>query len=112
MSRLMSRRSVLKATALTAVIGSLGARARAAEFNYKYANNLPDTHPMNVRAREAVERIKNETGGKIEIQVFLNGQLGSDTDILSQVRSGGVEFFTLPPLILSTLVPNASLSGI
>jgi tripartite ATP-independent transporter DctP family solute receptor len=32
--------------------------------------------------------------------------------MLSQVRSGGVEFFTLSPLILSTLVPNASISGI
>ena len=32
--------------------------------------------------------------------------------MLSQVRSGGVEFFTLSPLILSTLVPNASVSGI
>ncbi len=31
---------------------------------------------------------------------------------MSQVRSGGVEFFTLSPLILSTLVPNASISGI
>ena len=41
-----------------------------------------------------------------------NNQLGSDTDMLSQVRSGGVEFFTLSPLILSTLVPNASISGI
>jgi tripartite ATP-independent transporter DctP family solute receptor len=32
--------------------------------------------------------------------------------MLSQVRSGGVEFFTLSPLILSTLVANASISGI
>ncbi|TIM60317.1 MAG: TRAP transporter substrate-binding protein, partial [Mesorhizobium sp.] len=39
-------------------------------------------------------------------------QLGADTDMLSQVRSGGVEFFTLSPLILSTLVANASISGI
>ena len=29
-----------------------------------------------------------------------------------RVRSGGIEFFTLSPLILSTLVPNASVSGI
>jgi TRAP-type C4-dicarboxylate transport system substrate-binding protein len=28
------------------------------------------------------------------------------------LKSEDVEFFTLPPLILSTLVPNASLSGI
>ena len=42
---------------------------------------------------------------------FPSNQLGSDTDTLSQVRSGGVEFFTLSGLILSTLVPAASING-
>jgi tripartite ATP-independent transporter DctP family solute receptor len=46
------------------------------------------------------------------MQVFPNSQLGSDTDMLSQVRSGGVEFFTLSGLILATLVPAASINGI
>ena len=32
--------------------------------------------------------------------------------MLSQVRSGGIEFFTLSGLILSTLVPSASITGI
>lgn len=88
------------------------AGAQAAEFNYKYANNLPLTHPMNLRAQEAVEKIREETGGRVAIQIFPSNQLGADTDMLSQVRSGGVEFFTLSPLILSTLVANASISGI
>ena len=67
---------------------------------------------MNVRAQEAAERIKQETAGKFELQIFPNNQLGSDTDVLSQLRSGGVEFFTLSPLILSTLIPTASISGV
>jgi len=87
-------------------------RARAAEFSYKYANNLPAAHPMNVRAKEAADRIEKETDGRVNIKIFPSSQLGADTDMLSQVRSGGVEFFTLSPLILSTLVPNASISGI
>ncbi|MGU3494584.1 TRAP transporter substrate-binding protein [Xanthobacteraceae bacterium A53D] len=112
----VSRRALLKATAATAVTGAVFApfiaRAQQAEFTYKYANNLPDTHPMNTRAKEMAAAIKEETGGKFELQIFPSSQLGSDTDTLSQLRSGGVEFFTLSPLILSTLVPNASLSGI
>ena len=88
------------------------AGAQTAEFNYKYANNLPISHPMNVRAQEAADKIREETGGRVSIQIFPNNQLGADTDMLSQVRSGGVEFFTLSPLILSTLVANASISGI
>ncbi|MDH6263619.1 TRAP transporter substrate-binding protein [Bradyrhizobium sp. BR13661] len=111
-----SRRTLLKASAATAVFGGVSApsvaRAQAAEFSYKYANNLPDTHPLNVRAKEMAAAIKSETNGKFDLQIFPNNQLGSDTDMLSQIRSGGVEFFTLSGLILATLVPAASINGI
>ena len=110
-----SRRRLLTAAATALSGGTLGlpfvARAQQAEFTYKYANNLPDTHPMNARAREMAAAIKAETNGRFDLQIFPNSQLGSDTDTLSQVRSGGVEFFTLSGLILSTLVPAASING-
>ena len=110
----ITRRSLMLGAAATMPLVSTirYAGAQAAEFNYKYANNLPLTHPMNKRAQEAVDKIREETGGRVAIQIFPSNQLGADTDMLSQVRSGGVEFFTLSPLILSTLVPNASISGI
>src|SRR6202171_1282210 len=111
-----SRRTLLKASAASAVLGGLGApfvaRAQTAEFTYKYANNLPDAHPMNARAKEMSAAIKTETNGRVDLQIFPNNQLGSDTDMLSQIRSGGVEFFTLSGLILATLVPAASINGI
>ncbi|QRG08867.1 TRAP transporter substrate-binding protein [Xanthobacter dioxanivorans] len=112
----LTRRTLLQASAAGALAGGVFApfvaRAQSAEFSYKYANNLPITHPMNVRANEMADKIKAETGGKVEIKIFPSSQLGGDTDMLSQLRSGGIEFFTLSPLILSTLVPNASVSGI
>lgn len=86
--------------------------AHAAEFTLKYANNLPVTHPMNVRAAEMAAAINAESKGRIEFQVYPNNQLGNDTDTLSQIRSGGVDFFTLSPLILGTLVPSAQISGV
>ena len=57
--------------------------ARAAEFTYKFANNLPPSHPLNLRAREAVDKIKDETNGRLVIEIFPSAQLGSDTDLLS-----------------------------
>ncbi|MGT2460330.1 TRAP transporter substrate-binding protein (plasmid) [Cupriavidus basilensis] len=85
---------------------------KSAEFTYKFANNVPLTHPLNVRAKAAADAIRNETNGRLDIQIFPSSQLGSDTDMLSQVRSGGVEFFTLSGLILSTLVPAAAINGV
>ncbi|MDE2372425.1 MAG: TRAP transporter substrate-binding protein [Burkholderiales bacterium] len=105
------RRRILVAAGAGALALRAGT-ARAAEFSYKYANNLPVTHPMNVRAKEMAEAIRADTKGRVEIQIFPNNQLGGDTDMLSQVRSGGIEFFTLSGLILGSLVPAAQISGI
>src|SRR5258708_15384797 len=111
----LSRRRVLAAGSSAVLAGAIGspfvARAQQAQWTYKYANNLPETHPMNVRAREMAAAIKQDTSGRFDLQIFPSSQLGSDTDTLSQVRSGGVEFFTLSGLILSTLVLPASING-
>jgi TRAP-type transport system periplasmic protein len=111
----LSRRHLVAAGSMTLLANTIGApyvaRAQGTKFTYKYANNLPETHPMNIRAREMAAAIKQETNGSFDLQIFPSSQLGSDTDTLSQLRSGGVEFFTLSGLILSTLVPLASING-
>src|SRR5260221_272504 len=99
--------SAAAATAI-ATVNILTGRAEAAEFTYKYANNSPLTHPMTIRMTEAANKIKEESKGRLEIQIFPNNQLGGDTDMLSQVRSGAIDFFTLSGLILATLVPVAT----
>jgi tripartite ATP-independent transporter DctP family solute receptor len=106
-------RRTLLATSAALPLVAIGRRpAGAAEFTYKYANNLPATHPLNVRTGEAAARIKEATGGRVEITIFPNSQLGSDTDTLSQLRDGAVEFFTLSGLILAILVPVAAINGV
>jgi tripartite ATP-independent transporter DctP family solute receptor len=108
----VSRRTVLAGAAAGVSLFSIKRVSAAAEFTYKYANNLPATHPMNIRAFEASATIKQQTDGRFELQVYPDNQLGSDTDVLSQLRSGAVEFFTMSGLILATLVPQASINGL
>ena len=107
----LPRRTLLAGAALP--LFAIGTRpASAAEFSFKLANNSPLTHPQSIRQQEAADRIKKASNGQVEIQLFPNNQLGSDTDMLSQLRSGAIDFFTLSGLILSTLVPAASINGI
>ncbi|MGY2047386.1 TRAP transporter substrate-binding protein [Methylobacterium sp. JK268] len=111
----ISRRHALKLSLAGAVAGPAVlrfGRAEAAEFGFKVANNAPTSHPLTIYMIKATDAIREETGGKVDIKVFPNNQLGGDTDMLSQLRSGALEFFTLSPLILSTLVPAAAISGI
>jgi tripartite ATP-independent transporter DctP family solute receptor len=78
----------------------------------KIGNDNPMTHPNTIRQQEAVERILSETNGRVKVSVFSNNQLGGDTDMLSQLRSGALEFMTLSGLILSTFTPLSSIYGI
>ena len=102
-----SRRTLLRSAASAGLIGLVGktATAQTGVFNYKVATNVPVSHPIYVRLTEAVEKIKVESSGKVNISVFPNGQLGSDTDMLSQVRSGGIDFLTMPGTVLANLTP-------
>jgi len=111
----MKRRTFLGGVAITASIASfaiLTEKSKAAEFKYKIGNDNNEAHPLNVRLKEAIENIKQETGGRLEFNLFTNSQLGGQTDMLSQLRSGALECFNISPLILATLVPAASISGI
>ena len=58
-----------------------------------------------------VEQVKQESGGRMEIQLFPNSQLGGDSDLLSQVRSGAIDFFSTGGLIFANLVPIAAING-
>ena len=118
----LSRRAVLRALAAGPAIGAVGAlgtlgfpaivKAAAPEFVMKYGNNLPVTHPLNVRSQEAANKILEQTKGRVAINIFPNNQLGGDTDMLSQVRSGGIEMFTPSALVVSTLAPVAAINAV
>src|SRR4051812_15374908 len=110
----LSRRSVLSALASASAASVIGAPmvARAAEIELRYGNNLPLTHPLNIRAQQAADQVKDKTSGRVEIKIFPNNQLGGDTDMLSQVRNGGITFFTPSALVIATLVPVAAINAV
>ncbi len=110
----ITRRHFVQGTAALALGGlaTTPKRAHAAEFTFKYGNDIPATHPMTVRMKEAAAKILEESGGRVEIKLFPNNQLGGDTDMLSQLRSGALEMFTLSGNILSTLTKPTSLYGV
>jgi tripartite ATP-independent transporter DctP family solute receptor len=101
----ISRRKLIVGAAAVPLCGILSRRASAADFSYKLATGQDPTHPVNVRAQEAIDRIREATGGRLEIKLFPANQLGSDSDLLTQVRNGGVEFFNQSSSILANFVP-------
>ena len=111
----ITRRVLIKTTSVTAgaaTFGILTRRGDAAEFTWRYGNEVVPTHSMNVHLQQAAERIRNDSGGRMEMQIFPNNQLGGGTDMLSQLRTGVIQVLNLSGVILSNVVPVASINGI
>lgn len=115
----LARRSAIRRAAGLAALGAAPAAAlwphalRAApQFSYKLGIALAPTHPTTAGLKAACDAIAAQTQGQLVIEVFPNSQLGSDTDMISQVRSGAINFVSTAGLIWGTLVPIASISGV
>jgi len=88
------------------------AASAAAEFDFKLGVNTPDSHPLSIRLTEAAREIGSRSAGRLNVTVFTNSQLGGDPEMLSQVRSGGIELLAVPSMTLTTLVPLSGLPSI
>jgi tripartite ATP-independent transporter DctP family solute receptor len=109
----MTRRAVLGAASAGLASTVLSQKARAsAEFEFKLGVNTPETHPLTVRLVEAAHAAATQSGGRLNITVFPNSQLGGDPEMLSQLRAGGIDLLAAPSLTLSTLVPLSGLPSI
>ena len=110
MTNLIRRSLVVAGTATVAVPWI--ARAAAPEFRLKFGNIVSGDHPLNTVMAKAREKILKDTDGKVQIDIFPKNQLGSDADMLSQLRSGALELFGQTGVLMGTLVPVAAISGL
>lgn len=78
----------------------------------KIAISIPESHPTTVALKAACAEILKESGGRLGIDVYPNGQLGSDTDTVSQVRSGAIDFVCTAGTIWGNLVPVTSINTV
>jgi tripartite ATP-independent transporter DctP family solute receptor len=116
-----TRRTVLKAFAGAAATAALPAVLAAPGFAYaadakkyrlKLGISLADTHPISVGLRAACAEILKESDGRLNIELFANGQLGSDTDMISQVRSGSIDMLSTAGTVWGTLVQVTSINAV
>jgi tripartite ATP-independent transporter DctP family solute receptor len=108
------RRRLLAGTGMAVAGAAIGlpTSVRAAKIQLKCGTVVPESHPVTIRLREAAEQVLRDTNGEVEVAVFPNGQLGSDADMLSQLRSGALEMFAQSASNLATLVTRASIINV
>jgi tripartite ATP-independent transporter DctP family solute receptor len=104
-----TRRSVLAGVAATAGLISTPAVLRAQATVIRWGELLAATHPQVQMADRIAKEVKEKTSGRIDIQLFPGGQLGSGKDMIESVSAGALQLTTDGAGALGAFLPQLSL---
>ena len=102
-------KGLLAIAALFGVMAAYGA-AEAAEFTMKVGHVVPESYPHHIAAIEVLKPyIEKESGGRIEVEVYPNGQLGQDRQLCESLQLGAVEAALPSTTVLAGFIPEFQL---
>ncbi|WP_321797586.1 TRAP transporter substrate-binding protein [Caballeronia sp. J97] len=110
MTDMTKRRVLCKALAAAAVSAPFVRPAWSQSqkvWKMTMASPLPSTHPGSTFTVAAIEAIKKETNGAVQIEYLANSALGSEQSVFTQLRSGAIDFALSSSSFLYTVVPVA-----
>ncbi|MFV0385091.1 C4-dicarboxylate TRAP transporter substrate-binding protein [Paracoccus sp. (in: a-proteobacteria)] len=79
---------------------------QAQDLTLRLTHVLSTSEPMHLASERFAELVKERSGGKIAVEVFPAGQLGSNLDMYEQVRMGAPIVQISDPGYLSDYVPD------
>lgn len=97
------KRLFIKSLIASVALAAMG-MANAQERTFKYGLNSPEGHPAVAGMKKFAELVAAKSGGKMKVQLFLNGSLGSDQATLSALKGGTVEMAVMNSGILASEV--------
>ena len=95
-------KSVLASVALAAM--GMASAQDIKERTIKFGLNSPEGHPAVAGMKKFAAAVESKSGGKMKVQLFLNGSLGSDQATLSALKGGTVEMAVMNSGILASEV--------
>ncbi|AZO80105.1 MULTISPECIES: sialic acid TRAP transporter substrate-binding protein SiaP [unclassified Bosea (in: a-proteobacteria)] len=105
----LTKRAFLAGSAAAGTAIAMPSVLRAQAIVMRWGDGQPVTHPSPQAALRAAAEIKEKTGGRIEIQSFPGGQLGSSRDMVESVASGALTMVTEGAAQLGQFVPQLSI---
>lgn len=80
----------------------------AADYVLKLAHNADTSEPGHVSSLEFARLMKEATNGKVEVQVFPNGQLGSERELMEGILLGNVDIIKPAIPVVGNFVPEVN----
>ncbi len=72
----------------------------------KFAHSLDQAHPVHAAIMHFAERVGAISGGEIQVQVFPNGQLGSEPECIEQLQRGALALVKTSAAAMEGFVPD------
>lgn len=85
--------------------------AKAANTYWRLGSSQPLDSPNVIRLKEMADRIHTETNGRLQIEVFGAGALGSDNAMLAMLQKNELEMY-MAGNVLGPLVPVTEMPGL
>jgi tripartite ATP-independent transporter DctP family solute receptor len=99
----------VKAASVVGLLLSLATAActeKSATEVVTLAHNLPVTHPVHQALVHMQERVAALSGGKMQIRIFSDGQLGAERVVLELLQIGSVDMTKVSASAISNFAPE------
>ena len=78
----------------------------------KLGHTLDQQHPVHAGMEFMARRVRELSGGAVEIQVFPNGQLGSEPEMIEQLQRGALAMVKTSVAAMEGFVPDMAVFGL
>ncbi|MDP0499799.1 MAG: TRAP transporter substrate-binding protein [Verrucomicrobiota bacterium JB022] len=98
---------VFGATVTLAVMAGSGYGSGSSQTKVlKLAHSLDQAHPVHLAMVHMAEKVAENSGGALQVQIFPNGQLGTETETVAQVQRGALALVKTSAASMEALVPE------
>jgi tripartite ATP-independent transporter DctP family solute receptor len=101
------RRFLTSSSAMAAGLAS-PVLLRAQPTAVRWGESLAASHPQVQMAERVAKEVKEKSGGRIDVQLFPNSQLGSGKDMIEAVSAGALQLTTDGAGALGAFLPQLS----
>ncbi|WP_026498737.1 TRAP transporter substrate-binding protein [Butyrivibrio sp. WCD2001] len=96
---------------VAAIVGAVFLRGRASaekepEFVFLYAENQAEDYPTTIGDQYFAKLVYKKTDGRIKILVKYNAELGKESEVIQQMKYGGIAFARVSLSQLAEYIPE------
>jgi TRAP-type C4-dicarboxylate transport system substrate-binding protein len=103
---------ILNLAAGAALAALCATAANAADYTMRLSHVFPPQHPLGKLAAQYAEAVKEETKGKVEVQILGSGQAFAERESYPAVAKGQIEATLLVTVQFSGIVPTVDVLSV